>query len=93
MNLKLTSYILTGIGIVGIFLATPKVMSSIPFLSSISPKYILIPCVILTGIGIILLTSQGSSGKGKHVYSHKTKMGEEIPIFHGKEIVGYRINK
>jgi len=91
MNLKTIAFILVAIGIVLIFLATPKIIDSIPFLKGVSPKYIIIPGVILVGIGMIIVMS-GSEGK-KHSYHHKTKMGEEVPIFHNKEIIGYRITK
>lgn len=92
MNIKIISFILIIIGLILIFIATPKIMESIPFLKTISPKYLIIPGIIAVGIGIILMTT-GSEGKGKNIYGHKTKMGEEVPIFHEKEIVGYRIKK
>jgi hypothetical protein len=92
MNIKLAGYGLAGIGILGILISSKKIMESIPFLNGISPKFILVPGVILVGVGLIFVMSQSSGGKGKHAYSHKTKMGEEIPIFKGKEIVGYRIS-
>lgn len=91
MNLKLVSFIAVAIGIFLIFIGTPQIISKISFLKEVSPKYIVLPGVILVGIGIILMMST-SEGK-KHAYHHKTKMGEEVPIFHNKEIIGYRITK
>ena len=95
MNAKLAGYILAGIGVFLIFIATPNIVKAIPLLKDLGAgivKYIVIVGVIAVGVGIVLVMSQSSSsGKGKGIYSHKTKMGEEVPIFQDKEIVGYRI--
>jgi len=95
MDIKIIGYIIAAVGIILIFLGTPNIVKVIPILSSLGTnvvKYMVIFGVIGVGVGIVLVMSQGSSGK-KGVYGHKTKMGEEVPIFHGKEIVGYRIKK
>ncbi len=84
MGVKLWGYGLAIIGLIGIAISTEKIINMIPFLSGTNPKYILIPGVILVGIGIILVMSTGSE---------KSKIGKEVPIYHGKNIVGYRVLK
>jgi len=94
MNLKIISFIAVAIGLILIFLGTPAVVKNIPLIKDQGDsivKYIVIAGVILVGVGIVLMMST-SEGK-KHAYHHKTKMGEEVPIFHNKEIIGYRITK
>ena len=84
MQAKIFGYIISVIGLVGIGISTPKMMSSIPFLSAVPSKYPLIIGVILVGIGIILVMGTNPA---------KTKLGKEVPIYKGKEIVGYRVTK
>ena len=94
MNLKIISFIAVAIGLILIFLGTPAVVKNIPLIKDQGDsivKYIVIAGVILVGVGIVLMMST-SEGK-KHAYHHKTKIGEEVPIFHNKEIIGYRITK
>ncbi len=94
MNIKIISFIAVAIGLVLIFIGTPAVIKNIPIIKDQGDsivQYIVIAGVILVGIGIILMMST-SEGR-KHAYHHKTKMGEEVPIFHKKEIIGYRITK
>ena len=92
MNIKLIGFGLAVLGIILIFIATPKILGAIPFLGTLSPKYLIVPGVILVGMGIIIVMTQSEGGK-KHAYAHKTKMGTEVPIFHNKEIIGYRVTK
>ncbi|MBS3079555.1 hypothetical protein J4218_05525 [Candidatus Pacearchaeota archaeon] len=94
MNIKMIGFALAAIGMVLIFIATPNMIKIIPGLNQLDPsiiKYIIITGIICVGMGIILVMST-AEGK-KHAYHHKTKMGEEVPIFHNKEIIGYRITK
>jgi len=83
MGIKLFAYAAAIIGLIGIAISLPKVYSSLSFLSVIESKYFLIVGVILVGVGIILISSSGSS---------KSK-GKEVPIYKGKEVIGYRIVK
>jgi len=83
MATKFIGYIIAFIGLVGIGISTPKIYASLSFLSVIQSKYFLIVGVILVGVGVILASSS-SSNKSK---------GKEVPIYKGKEIVGYRIVK
>jgi len=84
MNIKIVGYGISLLGIAGILLSSKKIIDSIPFLAGLDPKYILIPAVIAVGVGVVLVMS-GSS--------HKSKLGKEVPIYKGKEIVGYRVLK
>lgn len=88
MNYKIFGYAIAGLGILGVFISTPKILSQIPFLSTLPMKFILIPSIIAVGVGIVLMM-----GTSENKYKHKTGMGEEVPIFKGKEIVGYRLKK
>ena len=81
MGTKLFAYAAALIGLAGIAVSTPKIYSSLSFLSIVPSKYFLIIGVILVGVGVILVSS---SGKSK---------GKEVPIYKGKEIIGYRIVK
>ncbi len=87
MDAKIFGYIISALGLIGIAISTKPIMSSTPLLSSIPisfSKYILIIGVILVGVGIILVMSMSQN---------KTKLGKEVPIYKGKEIVGYRVLK
>lgn len=84
MDIKIFGYLLAFIGIIGLALSTKKVMSAIPFIKDVSPTYVLVPAVVCVGVGVILLMSKGGN---------KTKLGKEVPIYKGKEIVGYRVLK
>jgi len=84
MGIKLFAYAAAIIGLIGIAISLPKVYSSLSFLSVIESKYFLIAGVILVGVGIILVSSSGSG---------KSSKGKEVPIYKGKEIIGYRIVK
>ncbi|MFA5258782.1 MAG: hypothetical protein WC979_06360 [Candidatus Pacearchaeota archaeon] len=83
MGIKLFAYAAAIIGLIGIAISTPKVYAALSFLSVIESKYFLIVGVILVGVGVILVSSSGS-GKSK---------GKEVPIYKGKEVIGYRIVK
>ena len=80
MKGKTIGYLLAFLGIIGIAISTEKIMALIPFLEGISKNLILIPGIVLTVLGIILLVI---TNKG-------TKSEKEVPIYKGKKIVGYR---
>jgi len=83
MGTKLFGYGGALVGLAAIAVSTPKVYSSLSFLSFVPSNYFLIGGVVLVGVGVILVSS-GGSGKSK---------GKEVPIYKGKEIIGYRIVK
>ncbi len=83
---KLLGYILAGLGLVGIALGSETGLSLVPlsFIQNINPNFILYPGVVLTVLGIvILIINSNKSGKTP----------KEVPIYKGKEIVGYRRHK
>ena len=79
---KALGYLIAVIGLIGLFLSVEDVAKGFPVLSSISSKIILYPAMAITAVGIVIIIAS-SSGK-------KLKQEKEVPIFHGKKIVGYR---
>lgn len=77
LNTKISGYLIAGIGLIG--LALSSMTKLIP-----NPKYIIIISIILVGVGVVLVMS-GSS--------EKSQIGKEVPIYKGKEIIGYRVIK
>lgn len=79
---KIAGYIIAIAGLVliatGIIPAIRTTLSFIP--SSITSMYIIIAGVVLVVIGIIPILKSGGS----------VRKGTEIPIYHGKEVVGFR---
>ena len=82
MRLKVIGYIVAGVGLLGIFLSTKNIMSSIPILKNIPIQFILLPSMAIVAISIILMLSEKSAGKEKSI--------KEVPIYHKDKIVGYR---
>jgi len=81
MNIKnkLLGYAIAFLGLVGLALSAGNIIQGIP------KAFILIPAMILTAIGImILIISGGKTGNSKQVE-------KEVPIYKGKEIIGYRV--
>ena len=80
---KIGGYILTLIGLV-ILASQVKgleiILKYLPFLSSINKTYSMIAGLMLIVLGIVML--MGSGGRGRQL--------EEVPIYRGKNIVGYR---
>ncbi|MFA4953174.1 MAG: hypothetical protein WC584_03055 [Candidatus Pacearchaeota archaeon] len=60
------------------------ILKFLPFLSGINKTYSMIAGLVLVVVGIILLMSSGRRS-GKQL--------EEVPIYRGKNIVGYRRNR
>ena len=81
---KIGGWILTLVGLV-ILASQIKglaiILKYLPFLSSINKTYSMIAGLILIVLGVVLLMGSGS-GKGRQL--------EEVPIYRGKNIVGYR---
>ena len=79
---KIIGYILAAIGLIGIFLSTDNGKKLVPFLADVKSTYILIASGILVIAGVVFMVLFGkSSGKQKN---------KEVPIYKGKEIIGYR---
>ena len=76
---KLLGYAIAGLGLLGLALPSLNILPNIN-------KFILtIPSLILIAIGVMMLITTGST-KSKTQQSQK-----EVPIYKGKEIVGYRV--
>ncbi|MBT4166338.1 hypothetical protein HOE04_04840 [archaeon] len=76
---KLLGYAIAGLGLAGLALPSFNILPNIPKI------YLTIPALILIAIGVMMLITSGS-GKSKNNQSQK-----EVPIYKGKEIVGYRV--
>lgn len=80
---KLIGLILSiaGLAVLAITLGLGKFIGyeKIPLLSDLSSKYVLVASLALIIIGVIMLKTSSTNQKTK-----------EVPIYKGKEIVGYR---
>jgi len=78
---KILGYILSLAGIIGLAIPyIPQLKKAIPLPSTITP-YLTVISIILVSIGIFFIMQAGSS---------KGKQAKEVPIFRGKNVVGYR---
>lgn len=70
-----------GLGIVGLLLSTEqiRVFLGIPLIEGITENMILIVSLVLLGVGAFLT-----------INTRKSKGPVEVPIYHGKDIVGFR---
>lgn len=73
--------LLAVIGVAGVALySVPELRKGIPFVSTLN-EYILIGfSIVVLLAGLFLATRSGGGGK----------QPKEVPIFHGKNVVGYR---
>ena len=79
---KLIGYLIAGIGLVGLAFSFEKIGSLVPFVEQVPKNYLLIGGLVLVVLGVVIMMGKGG---GKH------KSGEEIPIYKGKKVVGYRV--
>jgi len=78
-TLKSLGYVLSVLGIVGFALTIPGVSTAVNVSVPLENTTLTIVSLVVLGIGIFL------------VYKNtNVKKGAEVPIYHGKEIVGYR---
>ncbi|MBS3093722.1 hypothetical protein J4456_04040 [Candidatus Pacearchaeota archaeon] len=89
---KAIGYLLAGVGLIGMGLTSAFGQRLVPALSVVPKNFILIPSLILTGVGIVIMiiTSKGGSGKIQQA-------AKEVPIYQGegkkRKIVGYRVEE
>ncbi len=81
---KIIGYVLAVIGLIGIFLSTNNGKKLVPLLANVKSTYILIISAIFVIAGVIFMVVLDKYGKQKK---------QEVPIYKGKEIVGYRREK
>jgi len=85
MKSKSIIYVLLGIGLIGLALSFEKIQQNIPLIRDIPSSFILIPSIAIFVVGMIILIS---TNKGKSKQTEK-----EVPIYKGKEIIGYRVKE
>jgi sulfite exporter TauE/SafE len=78
---KIIAYIIALVGLAVIILSLNSAKLNLP--SSIKPAYIMIAGIILVIFGVVLVMNKGKSKQAS----------EEVPIYSGKKIVGYRKQK
>ncbi len=84
MTNKLLGYLFTLVGLASLALTTEIVKKNIPVKipSQITNLYLIIGGGVLVIIGILLMKTSGGS--------YRNRKGIEVPIYQGKNIVGYR---
>jgi hypothetical membrane protein len=76
---KVLGYILSIAGLIGLAASTiPSIREKIPIPEAVSEIYLTIGSIVLVLIGLFFLAKK------------KEKSSPEVPIYHGKKIVGYR---
>ncbi len=80
---KIIPYSISALGILFMALSTDIIQYYVPIIKNIPKQYILLPGIILVGIGVILMMG----GSKKH------HAQQEVPIYKGKKIVGYRVEE
>jgi len=84
---KIIGYILALIGIIGVAAyMIPQVRDAIPFPEQVSDTILIVASLIVVAVGVFLIVRSGGGGG-----SSKQK-STEVPIYHGKNVVGYRRN-
>ena len=86
MTKKFIGYILAVIGLIGLALSSPAGKKIVPVMESVDQKSVLIGSLAFVIAGLIIVGIFGKGGKGKHAE-------KEVPIYKGKKIVGYRVEK
>lgn len=86
MNKNLIGYGIAGVGLLGLLLSS-KIGQAI--VGSSLSSALLFPSLTITAAGIVILIvfSRYSSSSS----SYKSSKGKEVPIYKGKEVVGYRV--
>ena len=77
---KVLGYVLVGVGLLIFLLSFPKVANvvKIPLPAGATSNVLMIIGVVIIGVGAFIV-SKGTSSAPK-----------EVPIYHGKEVVGFR---
>lgn len=90
---KAIGYLLAGVGLIGMGLTSAFGQRLVPVLSVVPKSYILIPSLVLTGLGVVIMIVTSKGGK-----SGKTpQAAKEVPIYQGegkkRKIVGYKLEE
>ena len=83
---KIIGYVIAAIGIIGLAAAMiPEVGSILSIPSEIQGVSLTIISIIIAAVGLFFVVKAGGGGRRGKV--------REVPIFEGKELVGYRRTK
>jgi hypothetical protein len=82
MNKRFIGYLSVLIGLVGLFSNTKFGGDIIPIVKEVNKQSVIIGSVVFLIVGILFLL------KKKQIQ----KLAEELPIYEGKKVVGYRRN-
>ena len=81
---KILGYVITVLGVIGIAAySITEFRSMIPWISDLNETTLIIVSGVLFLLGLLLVAKGGSF----------RKKVREVPIFHGKDVVGYRRTK
>jgi len=79
---KTLGIVLSVLGIVGVAAySIPSIKSAIPYITPVPDTILVVVSVVLLLIGLFIIVKFGGSSR---------KQPKEVPIYHGKNIVGYR---
>ena len=82
---KVAGYVVSIVGLVVMALGLGMFKIDNGFLGSVPESYVIGAGIVLIAGGVVMsLTSERAGGKSKQVQ-------KEVPIYRGKEIVGYRV--
>jgi len=82
---KIIGYIISIIGLAAIASYTvPEIKSNIPLISALTDTTLLIAGLIIIAVGVFIVIKSGGGGRQKLT---------EVPIYQGKDVVGYRRHK
>jgi hypothetical protein len=86
---KVIGYLISAVGLAGLAVFSipalkTSVLAKLPFTipASVTPQYLTIGSFVVLAVGVVLAFSGGGIGRAK--------AGQEVPIYQGKQIVGYR---
>jgi hypothetical protein len=89
MNTKIIGYVLSGLGLIGIFLSSAQGKKIAPFLTSVPDKYLIVGSIMIIALGIVLMMSGGNGSSKK-----EKQKAPEVPIYEGegkkRKIVAYQ---
>jgi hypothetical protein len=80
MNSKVFGYIVSILGLLGLFFSSAAGASLAPFLGDFPSTYLVLISVALVVVGVVIVMASSKGGKQE----------KEVPIYKGKNIVGYR---
>ncbi len=85
MVAKILGYLLSAVGIIGLALSYKEVRTALNLTlpQALSETTLMIISLVVLAVGVLFVLKSGKGGK------HKQR-AMEVPIYHGKEIVGYR---